>query len=173
MAAKKKTYWEKFKDPRWQKKRLEVMNRAGFVCVRCGDSENTLNVHHRWYISGMEPWDYGTDQLECLCDMCHQMAVTYRKQVAELLSRIDSAFLDELRGILVGRYWLRWGVGDSPLPLDSDEFAEGIAYTSGFPVDGDDILKAFGAGNTITREDYLAWRDKRKRAMRKPTTQEG
>lgn len=41
----KTSYYEQLKDPRWQKKRLEIMNRANFKCEECGDSENMLSVH--------------------------------------------------------------------------------------------------------------------------------
>lgn len=43
------TYYEMLKDPRWQKKRLEIMERDEFACRDCGDKESTLNVHHTYY----------------------------------------------------------------------------------------------------------------------------
>jgi hypothetical protein len=67
-----KTYYEKLKDPRWQKKRLEVMQHNDFCCEVCGDSESTLNVHHKEYFKGQEPWDYYIEQLSCLCETCHE-----------------------------------------------------------------------------------------------------
>ncbi len=39
-------YSEKLKDPRWQKKRLEIFQRDEFHCQQCGDGENTLCVHY-------------------------------------------------------------------------------------------------------------------------------
>lgn len=68
-----KNYWEKLQDPRWQKKRLEVMQEAGFECSRCGSTENTLNVHHKEYLKGHEPWEYDLEQLVCLCKDCHEL----------------------------------------------------------------------------------------------------
>lgn len=59
-------------DPRWQKKRLEVMNRDAFSCLNCGDSKSTLNVHHKKYIFGNDPWDYPMDNFETLCVDCHK-----------------------------------------------------------------------------------------------------
>lgn len=67
-----KTYWEKLKDPRWQKKRLETMQAAEFACQMCYDSTSTLNVHHKQYFKGREPWEYDFDQLVVLCDSCHK-----------------------------------------------------------------------------------------------------
>ena len=43
-------YYEKFKDPRWQKKRLEVLQRDEFMCQICLDTSSTLHIHHRRYI---------------------------------------------------------------------------------------------------------------------------
>ncbi|MES2586979.1 MAG: hypothetical protein V4536_08680 [Pseudomonadota bacterium] len=68
----KKTYFEKLRDPRWQKKRLEVMQNNDFACEKCGDSENTLNVHHKYYFKGREPWEYEAEQLALLCENCHE-----------------------------------------------------------------------------------------------------
>lgn len=64
-------YWQKLKDPRWQRKRLEVMEKADFCCEICGDNESTLNVHHKEYFKGKEPWDYLPQQLAVLCEECH------------------------------------------------------------------------------------------------------
>ncbi|PXV54205.1 hypothetical protein SAMN04487785_11415 [Dyella jiangningensis] len=66
-----KTYWEKLKDPRWQKKRLEALQSAEFACQVCYDSESTLHVHHKQYFKGREPWEYEVEQLAVLCEACH------------------------------------------------------------------------------------------------------
>jgi hypothetical protein len=67
----KKTYSEKLKDPRWQKKRLEVLERDQWCCQSCFDTENTLHVHHLTYNSGSEPWEYDNHLLMTLCADCH------------------------------------------------------------------------------------------------------
>lgn len=66
-----KTYFEKLKDPRWQKKRLEALQKSDFHCEDCGDGESTLHVHHKEYFKGREPWEYEIDQLAVLCEECH------------------------------------------------------------------------------------------------------
>ena len=70
---KYKTYYEKLKDPRWQKKRLEVMQIKDFCCEICGESEKPLNVHHKEYFKNKEPWDYSFLQLAVLCEDCHKI----------------------------------------------------------------------------------------------------
>jgi len=68
----KKTYWEKLQDPRWQKLRLEAMSSNDFCCEICGDGESTLNVHHKEYFKGKNPWEYDINQLAVLCASCHE-----------------------------------------------------------------------------------------------------
>lgn len=65
------TYQDQLKDPRWQKKRLQIMERDGFQCALCMDSKSTLHVHHKKYIKGKEPWSYDDNYLITLCDKCH------------------------------------------------------------------------------------------------------
>ena len=65
-------YWQKLKDPRWQKKRLEVLQLKDFCCEICGDGESPLNVHHKEYFKGREPWDYENNQLAVICESCHK-----------------------------------------------------------------------------------------------------
>lgn len=67
------TYAEKLKDPRWQKKRLEVLNRDEFTCRYCGDTKTTLHVHHLYYSKGAEPWDYDECELLTVCEDCHSV----------------------------------------------------------------------------------------------------
>lgn len=66
------TYSEKLKSPKWQRKRLEIMKRDKFKCVKCGDEETTLNVHHKVYHDGLEPWEYENSDLATLCEDCHR-----------------------------------------------------------------------------------------------------
>ena len=65
------TYSDLLKDPRWQKKRLEIFNRDNFSCVSCGDGASTLHVHHHYYINGKKPWEYNNSVLVTLCEQCH------------------------------------------------------------------------------------------------------
>jgi len=65
------TYSNLLKDPRWQKKRLEVMQRDNFSCTQCEDKTKTLNVHHIHYIRGNNPWEYPLSGLITLCENCH------------------------------------------------------------------------------------------------------
>lgn len=72
MSYPKSNYSEKLKDPRWQRKRLEILTRDGWKCRKCDSSTSTLHVHHRYYIKGREPWEYGGFCLQTLCLECHE-----------------------------------------------------------------------------------------------------
>lgn len=74
-----KTYAEKLRDPRWQKKRLEIMQRDDFACQWCGDKESTLNIHHKRYLSGKNPWEYENDLLVTYCQYCHSIVEDNKK----------------------------------------------------------------------------------------------
>ena len=65
------TYSEKLKDPRWQRKRTEILNRDGFKCRDCGADDKTLHVHHCFYERG-EPWKTRDGLLLTLCKDCHK-----------------------------------------------------------------------------------------------------
>ena len=67
----KKEYFEKLKDPRWQKKRLEILERDKWTCRYCGEKERKLHVHHLFYIPKTEPWEIHNGFLITLCDKCH------------------------------------------------------------------------------------------------------
>ena len=63
-----------YRDSRWQRKRLEVMERDGWACRVCekGESDGVmLNVHHSHYRAGAAPWEYDADTLFTLCEVCH------------------------------------------------------------------------------------------------------
>ena len=81
----KKTYSEKLKDPRWQKKRLEVLSRDEWMCQLCQDNESTLHVHHFSYNPFVEPWDYDLNNFITLCESCHNYETTRRSCVETML----------------------------------------------------------------------------------------
>jgi len=65
-------YTDQLKHPKWQRRRLEIMQRDGFACKRCSADDKTLNVHHKLYHSGAAPWEYADDELVTLCEDCHE-----------------------------------------------------------------------------------------------------
>lgn len=96
MAKDKRTYWEKLKDPRWQKVRLQVLERAKFRCEVCGSTERTLHVHHGAYIKNHDPWEYTPDMLHCLCEWCHEAAEYERFHLHWTVAQLPVHVLDQL-----------------------------------------------------------------------------
>lgn len=85
-------YQQKLLDPRWQKKRLEILQRDEWTCQRCEAEQHTLHVHHRWYFTDIEPWDVPTHALETLCDTCHEEESREGKEA-------EKCFIATLRGL--------------------------------------------------------------------------
>lgn len=79
-------YKDQIKHPKWQKRRLEIMDKDNFSCQICGDTENTLNVHHLHYHKGRDIWDYEDWELITLCDGCHEKE---HSTIEDILSRIE------------------------------------------------------------------------------------
>lgn len=65
----KLAYKEKLLDPKWQKRRLDILARDQFTCQICGDTETTLHIHHFCYSAN--PWDSDNSDLTTLCKHCH------------------------------------------------------------------------------------------------------
>ena len=82
------TYSEKLKDPRWQRCRLKVLERAGWKCENCGGDNLTLHVHHGYYRKGADPWDYEDVDLHCLCCKCHETVQFVLSGIYELLGKL-------------------------------------------------------------------------------------
>jgi 5-methylcytosine-specific restriction endonuclease McrA len=86
------SYSEKLKDPRWQKKRLEILSRDNWTCQCCQAKDKQLHVHHKSYVWGKDPWDSPDDQLETLCDACHEAATEMDRDLREARKELIAAW---------------------------------------------------------------------------------
>ena len=89
MATKKLTpkqvsYREKLKNPKWQKKRLEIFERDSYCCNSCYDDKAELHVHHLKY-NDCDPWDIDNDYLITLCHKCHAFETDNYKMYCDRL----------------------------------------------------------------------------------------
>lgn len=73
MKSDQSAYLRKLQDPRWQRKRLEVMQYADFRCQICGAKNRMLHCHHSYYERGKNPWDYPDGAIICICSDCHRL----------------------------------------------------------------------------------------------------
>lgn len=85
------TYREKLLDPRWQRKRLDILKRDQFTCKHCGCTTKTLHVHHLFYLKFKDPWDYEDVYLITLCFKCHEAEEKAKEEVYKLLHDVSIA----------------------------------------------------------------------------------
>ena len=139
-SSSKKYYLEKLKDPRWQKRRLEILSLNNFECQDCGAKNNNLHVHHLYYDKGREPWDYGDDTLMCLCDDCHTEARRKDDLFNEYSKKIKKIpkFLNFYSGFMAAALWMFSYEEQKDLPdieVIDYEFALGVAGFFRMPIE--------------------------------------
>ncbi len=91
------SYAEKLSSIKWKTFRIDILLRDKLTCQSCKKNKKEptihliespylkssdlklidfdsigLQVHHKCYISGREPWEYSMDELISLCGQCHQ-----------------------------------------------------------------------------------------------------
>lgn len=91
------SYQGKLQNPKWQKKRLEILQRDDFKCLHCECDDKELHVHHRWYEFGKDIWDYPDQCFETLCHECHKLI---EECIKENMSYINL----ELRKSVIDQY---------------------------------------------------------------------
>ena len=134
------TYTEKLRHPKWQKKRLQVLEKDDWKCRICRSGEKFLQVHHKAY-RPVDPWDYQADELEALCLDCHHSAHDFLRgsgrfslsqfytsqAIKEKIGADDLGFLPVVNGhVVCGRFRKKFNP-DAPeiiLPGDLDSIRE-------------------------------------------------
>lgn len=71
-------YGRKLQDPRWQRRRLEIMKRDNFQCCYCSDCNTELQIHHLKYTG--EPWEAPEKDLVTLCAHCHDLIEYFKNK---------------------------------------------------------------------------------------------
>jgi len=149
---------ELYKDPRWQKKRLEVMEGSGFRCERCGRDDLTLHVHHTYYETGYMPWEYPDSSLYVLCENCHELADELRNAVKVAVGQLlPVSGFQEVLGYIDGvamRTGKRFAVQISSAP-----YAAGVA--GAFGLVASHVLEAAQAHpdepkDMVCRDDFMS-----------------
>jgi hypothetical protein len=95
-------YSEQYKDPRWQKKRLEIMQRSNYSCEWCGNTKKQLSIHHGYYKPKTAVWEYDNSTLHCLCQSCHEFAGELLGAVHYFLAASTYKQLQQIVGYTVG-----------------------------------------------------------------------
>lgn len=88
------------KNPHWQKKRLEILQRDAWKCQFCNSglhNDETLNVHHKYYEDGRAPWEYPDAALITICEDCHnKLHSPHAPQDFRTLTREDYTIIKDL-----------------------------------------------------------------------------
>ena len=66
------SYAQKLKDPRWTRRKTQILTRDDFTCQECQRSDRPLHIHHEFYLRAHEPWEYKDEWLVTLCEVCHE-----------------------------------------------------------------------------------------------------
>jgi hypothetical protein len=93
-------YSKMLKDPRWQRKRLELMGEAGFKCQECGNESETLNVHHCYYEKGKKPWEYEDGCYLVLCEKCHEKWHEKKAYLDKMIAGKTLDFIEAVTGVV-------------------------------------------------------------------------
>lgn len=113
------TYSEKLRDPRWQRVRLQVWERANFCCESCGNGKRSLEVHHCYYEKGKEPWEYPLTCFLLLCERCHDEWHDRKLAIDKSLAGMCEQDLDRVAGLIAGLDAATNGL-DVYIPADDD-----------------------------------------------------
>jgi hypothetical protein len=141
-------FWENYKHPLWQKKRTEILQRAGFKCEHCGSEEETLHVHHWYYQRDKKPWEYENHALACLCEQCHEKAGCNQLCIKIWLAGLELAYSQEIIGFLKALDCFGTGISAK---IDSTEMAIGFGALWG--LHSSDIMAQVGNDQMLKTSD--------------------
>lgn len=136
-------YQKKLRDPRWQKRRLEILDRDEFSCTNCGDKETELHVHHAIYLKGKDPWEYEDEHLITLCAPCHEVQTHAAERLKRLLAAnpcMVPTIVWMVEGFLVGNFDKEY-----ERPAGADQV---LGFSAG-------VLAAFAHGSVNACQDLI------------------
>jgi 5-methylcytosine-specific restriction endonuclease McrA len=76
-------------DPRWEARRKSIITANGGFCERCAAEDTVLQVHHKYYKTGVMPWDYPFEAYLVLCKRCHERE--HNPDIAKYLPEIGES----------------------------------------------------------------------------------
>lgn len=121
------TYSQQLKHPNWQKKRLEILDIDNWKCTECGNSEETLHVHHKQYIKGRMAWEYSYGELITLCESCHEEEHFLSDELKNLLAQVNTLqAVALLKGFNTTADWFDNNIADCGRDRDPYTFACGF-----------------------------------------------
>ena len=140
--GRQKSYYELLKHPKWQKKRLEILNEHNFECEDCGADDKSLQIHHSYYEKGLLPWEYPNESLHCLCEDCHRQAQDWLTLLHRQIGRLELGQIEDLLG-----YAMAIEAGNYPMitfEVHSYGVAEGVA--DAYHLKAEEVIDALNEG---------------------------
>lgn len=107
-------YKDQLKTPEWKAKRLEILERDSYCCVKCSCKKG-LQIHHNYYEDGKLAWEYPNKALTTLCKSCHKLfhdSHTLSKTRDFAPNKEFFLVFQELMNV-----WERWNLSTSDLNL--------------------------------------------------------
>ena len=86
------TYSSRLRDPRWQRRRLEIFDLYGWKCSNCQTKTEQLHAHHMIYRKGKSQWEYEDTEIVCLCDGCHEDFTNMKASIDEVFVKFVEHF---------------------------------------------------------------------------------
>jgi len=87
------SYADKLKDPRWQRKRLEILQREDFNCEACGS--------YSMYVPGLNPFWTIAESDHCRCrQRVQKLEAGIREVLPDLNCRMLEAYHEKLGRVL-------------------------------------------------------------------------
>lgn len=131
-----KSYWQLLKDPRWQRKRLEILERDKWECTVCEDRLSTLHVHHKVYRKGLKPWEAPSDDFTTVCEDCHEAYGEQQERLKDLVAKMSFGDVDHVIGYATALY--EYTQGGNAIQINGPCDASGVA--SFFKVSFGDVM---------------------------------
>jgi len=148
------SYFDLLKDPRWQRLRLELMQRANFSCQECGAKDKMLTVHHGYYEFEMRPWEYPAESLHCLCEECHECAQQSYRLWKQMIGRLPLFDQNVVAGFALALWMRRHRKNNVSIP--GEEHAIGLAVL--FDLSGEEVVNAADDKGRLTYEKLVGAR---------------
>lgn len=121
---------DQYNHPKWQRKRLECLEAAEYQCQMCYDGESQLQVHHKRYVKNRKVWEYEVDELEVLCDACHQQAQAEKDIIQEVLTKFPCEAVPEITALIAG--YSSTAFGPAGGLMEGKEFLEKLILVNPF-----------------------------------------
>lgn len=167
------SYSELLKDPRWQRKRLEILNRADFKCEECMDGTSTLHVHHKIYRKGAKPWEYEHTELAALCEGCHEDRHKWKEKLLEAIGSLNVYDLARVLGYAQAHLVLGDLAGKTMLKLEGIEHAQGISDALHVGVEfAHEVVNGRTSDDQVSSSYLFDVLEERARSRKTPKTQE-